>query len=334
MGPNARGALLALGAFGIYATHDAAVKILGGDYSPFQLIFFSVLFSFPLVVLTMMRDRAPGTLLPIHPWWIALRTGASVVTGISAFYAFSVLPLAQTYAIVFAQPLLITILAVPVLGERVRIRRGLAVAVGLLGVLVVLRPGSTEMGLGHLAALTAAVGGSVASIVVRRVGQDERPVVLLLYPMLANLLVAAVALPFVYRPMEAEHMGLVAVMAALGWLGGVVIIMAYKAGEAMIVAPMQYSQIVWAALFGAWLFGETIDGATALGAGIVIASGMYIVLREGRAGSTSRQPVLGTRGRADTGTVPRSSTLLRLAFGRDGRLQRAPGAATPRAVGV
>lgn len=330
MGPNARGALLALGAFGIYATHDAVVKLLGGDYSPFQLIFFSVLFSFPLALVTMMRDRAPGTLVPRHPWWIALRAGASVVTGVSAFYAFSVLPLAQVYAIVFAQPLLIILLAVPILGERLRIRRGLAVAAGLLGVLVVLRPGSTELGLGHLAALTAAVSGAIASIIVRRVGRDERPVVLMLYPMIANFAVMAVALPFVYVPMEAEHMGLVAVMATLGWFGGVVIITAYRAGEAMIVAPMQYSQIVWAALFGAWLFGESVDGATALGAGIVIASGLYIVLREGRA--VASRPLPASHGQA--GLAPLRSALLHLAFGRAGRLQTPLGAATPRGVGV
>ena len=325
MGQNARGAVLALLAFGIYSSHDAVVKTLGGAYSAVQLIFFSTLLSFPLAVMMLVKDREPGTLRPVHPWWIALRTVASLVTGVSAFYAFSTLPLAQVYAIVFAQPLLITLLAIPVLGERVRIRRGLAILVGLLGVAVVLRPGSTELGLGHLAALAAAVGGAVASVVVRRVGHDERPVVLLLYPMIANLAVMAVALPFVYRPMEAEHMGLVAVMSALGWCGGLVIIAAYKAGTAGTVAPMQYSQILWATLFGAVMFGESIDGATALGAGIVIASGLYIVLREDTGASRTR-PVLRTRLRFDTGTAPRSSTLKRfLALG--GR--RSYPAATP-----
>jgi drug/metabolite transporter (DMT)-like permease len=334
---NAAGALLGLGSFGIYATHDALVKLLGGHYAPAQLIFFSVLFSFPLAMLSLMRDPEPGTLRPVHPWWMALRTGASVVCGLSAFYAFSVLPLAQVYAIVFAQPLLITLLAIPVLGERVRLRRGLAVVVGLLGVLIVLRPGSTELTLGHAAALVAAVGGATASIVVRRIGQDERPVVLLIYPMAANLALMALALPWVYRPMEAGHMGLIAALAVLGWVGGVVIIMAYKAGEAVIVAPMQYSQIVWAALYGALFFGEAIDGATAAGAGVVIASGLYIVLREGRA--SSARPVLNTRGRADTGTAPRPSTLLRLAGlaprggamgqGRTGRRAGAVAVATP-----
>lgn len=325
MGHNARGALLALLAFGIYASHDALVKALGGGYSAVQLIFFSVLFSFPLATLMMMRDREPATLKPLHPWWIAVRTAAATVTGLSAFYAFSVLPLAQVYAIVFATPLLITLLAIPILGERVRLRRGLAVLVGLLGVIVVLRPGSTDLTLGHAAALVAAVGGSVASIIVRKIGHDERPVVLLLYPMIANFTVMAAALPFVYVPMPAADLGLVALMSILGWCGGLVIIAAYKAGEAVIVAPMQYSQILWATLYGTLFFGESIDVNTAVGAGIIIASGLYIVLREGR--TTSSRPVTNTRLRPDIGSAPRASTLLRLA-GIDPRHPRR-GAAPP-----
>lgn len=312
MGPNARGALLALLSFGIYASHDAVVKLLGGSYHAVQLVFFSVLFSFPLATLMMMRDRTPGTLLPAHPGWMALRTAAAVATGLCAFYAFSVLPLAEVYAIIFAQPLFITLLAIPVLGEKVGLRRGIAVAVGLLGVLVVLRPGGgTSLGLGHLAALGAAATGALSSIVVRRIGHAERPVVLLLYPMIGNIVVMGTALPWVYEPIAGPHVALMALMSLLGWLGGVVIIAAYRAGEAGIVAPMQYSQILWATLFGALLFGESVGTTTALGAAIIIASGLYIVLREGRA-STNR-PVTQSRLRPETGTTPRPSVLLRLA---------------------
>lgn len=312
MGGNAKGALLALVAFGIYATHDAVVKLMGADYSPFQLIFFSVLFSFPLAMLMMMRDPNPGTLKPVHPWWMALRTAASVVTGISAFYAFTVLPLAQVYVIVFAAPLIITILAIPILGEKVRIRRWIAIIVGLGGVMVVMRPGSTELNLGHLAALVAAVAGSVASIIVRKIGQEERSIVLLLYPMLANFVFVSLALPFVYKPMPIEHLGLVAFMALLGWIGGVVIIAAYKAGEEVIVAPMQYSQIIWATAYGLLFFDERLDGSTMVGAAIIIGSGLYIVLRESRIGTSANRPVLNTKMRPDTGTTPRSGMMSRL----------------------
>ena len=313
MSGNAKGALLALLAFAIFATHDVVVKIVGGLYTPFQVVFFSVLFSFPLATVMLMRDAKPGTLLPAHPWWMALRTGAAVISGVCAFYAFSVLPLAQTYAILFAAPLLITVLAIPLLGEVVRLRRWLAVIVGLAGVLVVLRPGQTEMSLGHLAALTSAICGALGSIIVRKIGPDERSVVMMLYPMMANFVLMACALPFVYQPMPIAHLGMIGVIAAFSWIANLLVISAYQQGEAAIIAPMQYSQIIWATIFGLAFFGETLDRSTILGAGIIIASGVYIVLRESRAGTSATTPVLRTRSRGETVTVPRVSLLMRLA---------------------
>ena len=306
---NLRGALLALAAFGFFATHDVVVKFLGSQYETFQIVFFSVLLAFPRVMLMLMRDETRDTLIPRHPWWTALRTVAAVVTGVSAFYAFSVLPLAEVYAILFAAPLLITLMAIPILGERVGLHRGGAVILGLAGVLVVLRPGGEALTFGHAAALTAAVGGALASIIVRKIGKDERSAVLLLYPMMANFLVMGGLLPFVYRPMPVEHFGLVALMAALAFVAARCLIAAYKAGDAAVVAPMQYSQILWAAVYGVFFFGETPDLMTWAGAGIIIASGLYIVIRESVGGMSRNRPVLRTRSRPETGTTPRVSTM-------------------------
>lgn len=309
---NARGALFALLAFGIFATHDVVVKFLGEHYSAFQIVFFSGLLGFPIVTMMLMNDRTDGNLRPRHPWWTALRTVCSVITGVSAFYAFSTLPLAQTYAILFAAPLLITILAIPILGETVRLRRWLAVIVGLIGVLVVLRPGQADLSFGHLAALTAAVCGATASIIVRKIGNNERSVVLLLYPMVANFAVMGMAMPFVYKPVEVLHLGGFAVMAVFGLIASLLVISAYRAGEAVVVAPMQYSQILWATAYGYFLFEERPDWPTGIGAGIIILSGIYIVVREGRSDVSANQPVLQTRGRGEVGTSPRSSILERL----------------------
>ena len=306
---NTRGAIYALIAFGIFATHDVIIKILGGAYSPVQIVFFSVLFSFPLAALYLMRDTTSGTLIPRHPYWMAARTVAAVITGFSAFYAFSVLPLAQVYAIIFASPLLITIMAIPVLGEVVRIRRWIAVFVGLTGVLIVLRPGQTELELGHLAALAAAVCGAFASIVVRKIGREERTVVIMLYPMMANFLVMAAMLPLVYEPLPLLDLGRLAVIALFAWIAGRFLIAAYNAGEAVIVAPMQYSQIIWATAYGFMFFDETPDLGTILGSCVIIASGLYIVLRESSSDETEA-PVLRTRSRPETGTTPRISPML------------------------
>ena len=300
-----RGAGLALVAYAIFATHDVFVKFLGEQYSTFQIIFFSVLLGFPLVTLMLMRDPTSGTLRPRHPVWSALRTGAAVVTGASAFYAFSVLPMAQVYAILFSAPLFITLLSIPILGEKVGIHRWAAVVVGLVGVLVVLRPGAAPLQQGHLAALLAAACGSLGAIIVRKIGRDERNAVLLLYPMMASFVVMGCLVPFVYRAPPVEHLGIMALISALGVAGGLCLISAYRMAEAALVAPMQYSQIIWAAAFGFFFFDEVPSRWTIIGSAIVIASGLYIVLRESRSGKSRTTPILRTQSRLDTGTAPR-----------------------------
>lgn len=308
---NLRGAALSLAAFGIYATHDVVVKFLGSDYSAVQIIFFSGLLGFPLVTVMLMGDKRDENLVPRHPWWSLARAVSAVLTGVAGFFAFSQLPMAQAYAIFFAMPLLITLMAIPMLGERVGLRRGLAVLVGLIGVTVVLRPGGAELGLGHLAALSAAVTGALTSVIVRKIGSDERSAVLMLYPMLGNVLAMGAVLPFVYTPMPVSHLGLMCLIALLGFLAGLLMIKAYRMAPAVIVAPMQYSQMLWAILYGALLFNESIDLYTAIGSVVIIASGIYIVLREGTPDVSGNRPVLGTKSRPETGAMPRVSVMMK-----------------------
>lgn len=310
-GPKS-GLALALGAFALFAGHDVLIKLLGGSYSPFQVVFFSVLFAFPLTSVMLIGDTQPGTLRPVHPWWMAIRTLAIVVSTGAAFYAFSVLPLADTYAILFSMPILVTLLAIPILGERVRLHRGTAIVVGLIGVAVVLQPGQSALTPGHAAALVAAVGAALAGTIVRRVGADERPVVMLLYPTLANFLVMGAALPFVYRPMTGLDFAMNAGIAILALVATLMTIEAYKRAEAALVAPMQYSQILWAIFYGWVLFGELPGPTTLAGVVLIIASGLYIVFREARGGTSVKTPVLQTRTRAATPAAPQISVFRRL----------------------
>jgi drug/metabolite transporter (DMT)-like permease len=136
-------------------------------------------------------------------------------------------------------------------------------------------------------------------------------VVLLIFPMMTNFIVMGAALAFVYKPMPVEHMGGIAVMSILMILASSLLIAAYKSGEAVVVAPMQYSQIIWASLFGIFVFDEPMDAGTLLGASIIIGSGLYIVLREGRANTSENTPVLRTRTRTETGTSLRIGPLIR-----------------------
>lgn len=308
---NARGAVLALLAMGIYATHDVVIKTLGAHYPSLQVLFFSSLLSFPLVMLIIMRDPTPGTLRPANPGWVAVRTVVGVIAGMGSFFAFSRLPLAQVYAILFAAPLLVTILSIPILGERVGAHRWAAVIAGLAGVLIVLRPGAQPLDPGHGAALAAALGSAMTAVILRKLGRSERPLVLLMWPMLGNFVATGASLALDYRPMELAHLALAGVIACLGLLAGFLLILAYRAGEAVIVAPMQYSQILWATAYGWIFFGEVLDLPTVLGAAIIIGSGIYIVWREGQGNSTNR-PVIASRIRAETVTAPRTSLLQRI----------------------
>ena len=259
----------------------------------------------------LMRDPEPGTLQPVHPWWVAIRSLSGALSAASVFYAFSHLPLSQVYAILFASPLVITLLAVPMLGETIRLRRGLAILVGLIGVMIVLRPGTSALELGHFAALFAAVTGALNSIIVRKIGRDERGVVLILYPMMTNLLLMALVLPFVYVPIPAQDLGVFAVTSALVLLAMACLIAAYSRADAMIVAPMQYSQIIWAAIFGALLFQDYPDWQTYLGTGVIALSGIYILKREATNEVSRTTPVLRTKTRVGHSTGFGISSLLK-----------------------
>ncbi|MCF3974419.1 DMT family transporter [Paracoccus salsus] len=314
---NPRGAALALLAMGLYATHDVIIKTLGATYPAMQILFFASLMSFPLVSIVLMRDPTHGTLRPVHAGWVALRSVCNVLAGICGFYAFSTLPLAQVYAILFAAPLVVTVLSIPILHERVGVHRWGAVVIGLIGVLIVLRPGTQALALGHAAALVAAIGSATASVIARKLGTGERPLVLLMWPMLGNFVITGGSLGLAYQPMPLADLALTGAIAALGLLAGFLLIMAYRAGEAALVAPMQYSQILWATAYGWFVFGERVDNPTLLGATVIIASGIYIVWREGSGGNSANRPVLTARLRADTVTAPKSSILQRLWQPRD-----------------
>ncbi|WCR09063.1 DMT family transporter [Paracoccus fistulariae] len=302
---------------GVFATHDTIIKLLGATYPSLQILFFSSLMSFPLVSLILMQEKTPGTLRPHQPGWVALRSVCAMMSGVCAFYAFSVLPLAQVYAILFATPLLITLLSIPILGERVGFHRWLAVVLGLCGVLIVLRPGAGQaLSLGHLSALCASLCSATAAVVTRKIGGSERPLVLLMWPMLGNLLLTGSALSLAYVPMQLPDLALAGMISVLGLIGGFLSILAYRAGEAAIVAPMQYSQMIWATIYGWFIFRERLDLPTVIGAGVIILSGLYIVWRERTRGGASNRPVIAARMRMDGVTTPKSTLLGRILFQR------------------
>jgi S-adenosylmethionine uptake transporter len=306
MTESLKGLVAALLAFALFSTHDAIIKELGASYPVFQIIFFTMLFAFVPMSMMMLADKAVDNFRPRHPLLVLSRAGLAIIAMSCGFYAFTALPLAEVYALLFAMPLLITALSVPLLGETVRAQRWAAVIVGLVGVLIVLRPGVTELTLGHAAALTAAFANSLSTILVRKLGGKERPAVLILYPMILSMMAMSMTLPAFYVPVKLVDLGLMAAIGFLSVCAQFLTITAYKAAPAAVVAPLQYSQILWASLFGVLFFSETPDFYVGLGSAIIIASGIFVVWRESRENVSMQTPVLKTANpRFDTGPQPK-----------------------------
>lgn len=282
---NLIGAGLGLLAFGCFVLYDIAIKFLGTGYHPFQIMAAAGLMSLPLLAVYARMSGEPGSLWPRRPGWMALRAAAVTVNGILSAFAFVLLPLAQAYAIFFTMPLFITALAWPLLGERIDPVRGLAILAGLVGVVIALDPGRAPLQWGHAAALGGAAIGALNYVIIRKMGAVERTPVLLIWPLLAQLVTVLALLPLVARPMPLAHLGISAAMAVALVAGMLLAIAAYRRAPAMVVAPMQYSQILWAAILGALLFGEAVGLRTLAGSVIIALAGVVVVARQPRAGA-------------------------------------------------
>lgn len=287
-----KGITLALLGFALFAVHDALIKSLSNIHA-FQIAFFVCLFSFVPVTFMLAIDGEERSLRPRLPLLVGLRCLFTTGSLLTAFYAFGVLPLADVYALLFAAPILITVLAIPVLGEKVRMIRWVAILAGMLGVIVVLGPGKNELGLGHMAALFAAICIACSSVVTRKIGDREHSVTLILYPMLCNIVVSGLLLTQVYIPMPAIDLGKVALIGLLSVIAQRLIITSYRISEAQFIAPMQYSQMLWAVIFGLLVFNEPVSQQTLAGSAIIVLAGIMFIWRELQ--TSTRKPILRTR---------------------------------------
>ncbi len=304
---NWQAATFSLAGFAVLALHDALIKSLVG-YSVFQIIFFAVLFSLVPFSLYIAADGGQGNLRPVQPFWVLLRSALMVGSAVFGFFAFRTLELAQAYALLFSMPVLVTLLAIPLLGERIRLIRGLAILLGLAGVLIVLRPGAIELGAGHLAALLAALCGAASGVITRRIGATERSATLILYPVIANILFTGMMLVFVYRPMPIVDLGKMAAIGVLAMAGQWLIIRAYRTAQAAFVAPFQYSQMLWAVFYGFVWFDEWPDRYVYAGAAVIIVSGLMIMWRESSSGVSRNRPLLRTRNLRPASAPPMKSS--------------------------
>lgn len=260
-------------------TIDAGVKLLQSGFDTPQIVLLRLLFAFPFVIGFAIAGGGVASLRP-QRWrwrWHAFRACCASGATFGFFYALGELPLVLAITIAFAAPLMIAALSGPFLGESVGGPRWLGILVGFGGVLIALQPGSVVWHPAMLAALGSTLCWSLLALSARRIGRDEPSGAMVLGTMPLSLLIGtALALPDWVAPAGTDWL----LFALLGFCGASVhycAVFAYRATRASIVAPMEYSSLIWAALLGWFVFAEIPTTTTLLGALVIVTGGMVVL---------------------------------------------------------
>ena len=270
-----------LAAVGFFSLMDAVLKALNASYSPIQVAALRGLSAWPLVCLYVLWRRETHLLLKVR-WPLHIMRGVIGIAMLSLFgYGLKTLGLAEAYTIFFIAPLLITMLAVPMLKERVAPRHWLAIAIGLGGVVIALRPGADAFfSLGALAVLAAAALYAVTAIAGRILSRTDAAVSLVFWAT-SMWAVGATALAWPqWVEVAQSHWPLIAALAVTGFFGQIAITEAFRHGNASAVAPFEYTALAWGIALDWLIWSAVPDGATLLGGAIIIASGIYLIRKE------------------------------------------------------
>lgn len=276
-----KGVLLGFMAFAAYALSDAFVKSLRGSLPAYEAVFFGAALGLTALPFIKGRgDRWHDVLLAQRQGLYLIRAVASAVGSIAAVIAFTALPMAEAFALIFLLPVFVTILSVLVLHEQVGWRRWSAVVAGFIGVLVVLRPGFRALGIGHLAAIICGLSGAVSMVALRLAGPHEKRISLFGAGIIGSMLVSGVLMLADFRWPQSGQWALLLGYGLLAALGSVLLMLATRLAPANHVAPTQYSQMLWAVLLGYFVFHDHPDWPMALGIVIILGAGLFTLVRE------------------------------------------------------
>jgi drug/metabolite transporter (DMT)-like permease len=272
---------LMCGALVCFSGIDASAKWLNQHIDPMTTTWARYAFSVLFVSVLINPWSKPGVMRTRRPW---LQTGRSILLLVSTalnFIALQYLQLVETTSIMFATPLIVALLAGPMLGEWVGPRRLVAIGVGFVGVLIITRPGLGAM---HPAAVLSVAGAlcyALYGISTRLLAAYDSSATTMFYSGLAGLLVMSPLLPLFWTtPPSLGVWAGMAAMGAFGALGHWLLIVAHARAPAPVLAPFIYGQILWMLVLGWLIFGDLPDRWTVAGAGVVIASGLYLLYRE------------------------------------------------------
>jgi drug/metabolite transporter (DMT)-like permease len=277
-----RGIFLMIASVFVFAVVNALVKYLEDDYPVGQVVFFRSIFALLFSLALLSRH---GGLEALRTNRLAEHVGRGTLQFVSMvciFIAYHWMPLADAVAITFSSPLFLTMLSIPVLGEKVGRHRWGAVLVGFLGILIMVRPGAGVFSMGALLALVNAGLGASVTIALRRMSLTERPVTLVTYQAIVASVLSIAVLPFGWvAPTWSGALGLAAVGLISG-VGQILWTQAFKLAPAAVLAPFSYTSMIWAIGLGFFIWGDVPTPLLLVGAAVVVASGLYILYRETR----------------------------------------------------
>ena len=259
---------------------DALSKYLTATLPPAEIAWIRFLV-YVLIMLPVAFWRPSGNVLRTRrPGLQVLRGLGLVASSLFFIWGLAYLPIAGASATAFVAPMFVTGLSVLMLGETVGVRRWIATLVGLAGVLIVVRPGSSAFQLAAFFPIASALGWAFALVLTREIAGIDRPATTMTYSALVGLAVLSAIVPFVWVPPSWQQVGIASLIGIASTLGHWIVVMAYRHADASVLAPFTYSQLVWVSLLGVVMFGEIPDRWTIAGATVIISSGLYIAHRE------------------------------------------------------
>jgi drug/metabolite transporter (DMT)-like permease len=272
---------LMLTAMAVLPFLDVIAKHLGEQGVPVLQIVWARLFFGALLTLPFaLKLAGVKGLVPNMPLMHAVRAGFIIAATGFFFWALHYLPIADTLAIFFVQPLILTMLSPFFLGEHVGVRRWSAVLTGFLGTLIIIRPGFQELNPGVFMALAAGACLAFYLLLTRKIAGSAPAMVTTFYTTLSGAIIMSAAVLFVWETPTLSQWGYFVLLSVIANGGHYLIIRAYDHAEASLLAPLAYTEIIMATLAGWYFFGDFPDGWTFLGVGILIASAIYISWRE------------------------------------------------------
>ena len=261
---------------------DAASKWLVERYAPLQILFVRSLIALPVAALLVAALVGPSALRSHRPGIHLLRGALSVLATLAFIWSLGRLPLAEATALMFVAPLLLALLAVPILGERPRRADAATLGVGLLGMLLIVRPGTAAFQPAALAALLAALLYALTMIAGRWIDARDSVWTVLVYVPLISLVLCAFTLLQDWPEREAGDALAFAVSALCGTLGVTLIPQSFRMAPAALVAPFEYTALIWASLFGWSVFGAVPAMWTWIGAAVIAAGSLGMTWAERR----------------------------------------------------